>query len=102
MFNDVNKTTVAQPASTADEQAAGAVEPPATQKDSFHEGEDVSHIDYAAREFGFLPIPQRRRYNSREPFHFGLPMNIVYARRSVICFRKLKRAIDLVLHLHSP
>jgi hypothetical protein len=101
MSNDVNKTTVAQQASTAHEQAACAVEPSATQKDSFDEGEDVSHIDYAAREFGFLPIPQRRRYNSRKPFHFGLPMNIVYARRSVVCFRRLERVIDLGLHLHS-
>ncbi|KAJ6555016.1 major facilitator superfamily domain-containing protein [Mycena vulgaris] len=29
-------------------------------------------------DFGFIPIPQRLRYNSQKPFHFGLVLNALF------------------------
>jgi hypothetical protein len=30
------------------------------------------------KDFGFIPIPRRLRYNPEEPFHFGIFLNISF------------------------
>ena len=30
------------------------------------------------KDFGFLPIPKRVRYDPERPFHFGLLMNVIF------------------------
>lgn len=37
--------------------------------------EQVTSLD---KEFGFLPIPQRLRYQPDQPFYFGLFLNIFF------------------------
>ncbi|KAJ6471752.1 major facilitator superfamily domain-containing protein [Mycena vitilis] len=45
--------------------------------------ESMSH------DFGFLPIPQRLRYDSEKPFHFGLVLNVLFGFASTFIVANL-------------
>jgi hypothetical protein len=49
----------------------------------------TEHEDYASHEFWIVPIPQSRRYNASQPFHFGLSMNIVFGLASTFTVANL-------------
>lgn len=44
-----------------------------------HDGPEQNHRrDHPSKDFGFLPIPKRLRYDPDKPFQFGLVMNISF------------------------
>ncbi len=44
-------------------------------------GDVVVVVDHR-KDFGFLPIPKRLRYDPARPAHFGLLMNVIFGAAS--------------------
>jgi len=40
--------------------------------------ESARHTSLTAKDFGFLPIPKRLRYDPDKSFHFGLFLNLAF------------------------
>jgi hypothetical protein len=38
----------------------------------------LDHCDSTAKEFGFIPIPNRLRYDPATPFYFGTMINVSF------------------------
>ncbi len=41
-------------------------------------GDSTDEVPRFTKDFGFLPIPRRLRYDPEKPFHFGLLLNISF------------------------
>ncbi|KAF7357362.1 putative transporter YgaY [Mycena sanguinolenta] len=52
-------------------------------------------------DFGFLPIPQRLRYNPQKPFHFGLLLNVLFGFASTFTVANLYYCQPLLIQFSN-
>lgn len=70
----MNASTEPRPRSSTTSTAATLPEPTVETGTD----EETTVVPTSAKDFGFIPIPRRVRYDPQSPAHFGLLMNIMF------------------------
>lgn len=62
-------------------------------------GDSADEVPRFTKDFGFLPIPHRLRYDPEQPFHFGLLLNISFGFASTFVVANLYYCQPLLIEM---
>ncbi|PBK95799.1 MFS general substrate transporter [Armillaria gallica] len=62
-------------------------------------GDSTDEVPRFTKDFGFLPIPRRLRYDPEKPFHFGLLLNISFGFASTFVVANLYYCQPLLIEM---